>query len=100
MLKRIRSLNRVLTVRSTITTNFSITLFALSLLTAAASAGHASPSSLRWHCVAYGYGGAKNVWRTVNGEPDKDIVEAIKNAAAKCYREGLHVCDKSGCTWH
>lgn len=50
----------------------------------------------QWVCNAYGYGGARNAWRTVTGERTPDRLSAIESAMVEC-RKKLSGCQRSGC---
>lgn len=66
-------------------------------LTGAATA-HSQAVTARgpWVCNAYGYGGARNQWRTVTGQREASRVAAEDNAMREC-RSKLNGCQRSGC---
>jgi hypothetical protein len=54
----------------------------------------------RWSCLAYGYGGMKMTWRTVNGGLAPSAAQAMQKAEQECHRQGLLVCKRNGCFSH
>jgi hypothetical protein len=54
------------------------------------------PSVGHWVCNAYGYGGARNAWRTVTGGRSPDLLSAVESAMDEC-RKKLNGCQRSGC---
>jgi hypothetical protein len=77
-------------------------LFALTILVpdAVARDGQKVPSSERWTCLAFGYGGVKNAWHMVGGGPASSAAEAVMKAEQDCRHQGLLVCKRNGCSSH
>jgi hypothetical protein len=49
-----------------------------------------------WVCNAYGYGGTRNVWRTITGARSGWQAAAKASALSEC-RSKLNGCQPSGC---
>lgn len=70
------------------------------LIAAAADVSAAYAEGGYWTCSAYGYSMPRTKWHSVSGAPAGSEAAASRNAAEKCYRQGLNVCEPTGCTNH
>ncbi|MGD9806683.1 MAG: hypothetical protein AB7U78_25175 [Hyphomicrobiaceae bacterium] len=80
----------------------SVTIVALVVTLSIAGPPSATAEAQRhdhtWHCNAYGYGGARETWKTVFGKPASSKERAKQSALDDCTRaQGLEACRSSGC---